>query len=140
VPPRGGVDREVGHEAGDDQELHAAIHAMRALLRRLAGRGQTQARADVAAALAAEPTHVLARLLAAALDPTEVTADEARAMAGAHEDDWRTWLLVASAVSSGHAGEAEAARARACEIAAANPALSPPPKLCPGRRAGLPSP
>jgi hypothetical protein len=118
----------------------ADVYAIRALLRHLAGRSDAQARADVAAALAAEPTHVLARLLAAELDHTEIMANEARAIAGAHEDDWRAWLLVASAVSSGQAGEAEAARARACEIAAANPAVLPPPGLCPGRRADLPSP
>jgi Flp pilus assembly protein TadD len=92
----------------------------------------------VAAALATEPTHVLARLLAAALDHTEVTADEARAIVGAHEDDWRAWMLVA--VISSQSGEAEAARVRACEIAAANPVLLPPPELCSGRRADLPSP
>jgi hypothetical protein len=118
----------------------ADVYAIRALLRHLAGRSDAQARADVAAALAAEPTHVLARLLAAALDHAEITADEARAIAGAHEDDWRAWLLVVSAMSSGQAAEAKAARARACEIAAANPALSPPPGLCPGPHADLPSP
>ncbi|HEX7837310.1 MAG TPA: hypothetical protein VF469_07600 [Kofleriaceae bacterium] len=117
----------------------ADVYAIRALLRHLAGRRDTQSRADVTAALAAEPTHVLARLLAAALDHREIAADEVRAIAGAHEDDWRAWMLVASAVSSG-AAEAKAARARACEIAAANPALLPPPGLCPSRRADLPSP
>lgn len=117
----------------------ADVYAIRALLRHL-GERDAQARADVAAALAVEPTHVLARLLATALDHTEVTASEARAIAGAHEDDSRAWLLVASAVSSGQAGEVEAARRRACEITAANPALWPPPGLCPGRRAEQTSP
>jgi hypothetical protein len=111
----------------------ADVCAIRALLRQLAGERDTQARADVAAALAAEPTHVLAHLLAAALDHTQITAEKARAIADAHQDDWRAWLLVVRAVSPGQPGEIGAARARACEIVAANPALLPPPDLCSAR-------
>lgn len=120
----------------------ADVYAVRALLRSLAGERAAQARADIAAALAAEPTHVLARLLATAFDHTEITADDARAIAAAHEDDWRAWMLVAGAVPDSHveATEAEAARARACELVAANPALLPPPELCSGRRAEPSSP
>jgi hypothetical protein len=117
----------------------ADVYAIRALLRGLTGGRDAQARADVAAALAVEPTNVLAHLLAASLGHIEITADDARAIAAVHEDDWRAWMLVAGAVQDSHieAGEAEAARARACEIIAANPALLPPRELlCPGRRAG----
>jgi plasmid maintenance system antidote protein VapI len=78
---------------------------------------------------------VLARKLTIALDKTKLTADEARAIARAHDADWRAWMLVANAVPLEPSGEAEAARARACEIAAANPALSPPPELCAKLRA-----
>jgi hypothetical protein len=130
--------KAAGRSATERRLEDADVYAIRALLRHLSRRSDAQARADVAAALATEPTHVLARLLAAALDHTEVTADEARAMAGAHEDDWRAWMLVA--VISSQSGEAKAARVKACEIAAANPALLLPPELCSGRRADLPSP
>lgn len=81
---------------------------------------------------------MLARLLSFALDHTEMTADQARAMADAHGDDWRAWLLVAGAGSK--PGEAEAARARACELAAANPALLPPASLCRAHPAQASSP
>jgi hypothetical protein len=111
----------------------ADVYAIRATLRLL--KQDAQARADVAAALAAEPTHVLARLLTIALDKTKITADEARAIARAHEADWRAWMLVAGTLSSGTSEEAEAARARACELAAENPALSPPAELCPKQHA-----
>lgn len=132
---------KIGGRLTTERRLEDAdVYAIRALLRHLSGREETQERADVAAAIAAEPTHVLARLLAAASDPTQMTADEARAIARAHEDDWRAWLLVASAVSPGPAGEVEAARVKACEIAAANPALSPPAELCSARHPGLPAP
>jgi hypothetical protein len=122
-------DRPIIERPLDD----ADVYAVRAMLRLFKKDGQ--ARADVAAALAAEPTHVLARLLTIALDKTKLTADEARAIARAHDADWRAWMLVANAVPLEPSGEAEAARARACEIAAANPALSPPPELCAKLRA-----
>lgn len=129
---------KMGDRSTTERQLgDADVYAIRALLRHVADKDDAQVRTDVAAARAADPTHVLARLLAAALDRTAITADEARAIAGAHEDDWRAWLLVARAVSAGRSEEAEAARTRACEIAAANPALLPPPELCPERRAGL---
>jgi hypothetical protein len=124
----------MGERSINERQLgDADVYAIRAMLRAL--KEDAQARADAAAALAAEPTHVLARLLAMALDKTEITADEASAIARANKADWRAWMLVAGTVPSGPSGEAEAARARACVIAAANPALSPPPKLCPKHRA-----
>ena len=123
------------HEVSVTQRLlgDADVYAVRGWLHTLAGKRDAQARADVARALAAEPTNVLARLLAAGLDDTEISADEARAIATAHQDDWRAWMLVAGA-AHGTRGEAEAARVRACELASANPALLPPPELCPEHR------
>ena len=117
----------------------ADVYAVRALLGALAKR-DAGARSDVAAALAAEPTNVLARLLAAGIDHTEIAVADARALAAAHADDWRAWLLVAAAVrgADDKAGEAAAARAKACELAAANPALLPPAKLCPTRHSDEP--
>ena len=110
----------------------ADVHAIRALLHDLAGGRDVQAHTDVAAALAAEPTNVLAWLLAMKLDHPEITADEARAIVAAHEGDWRAWMLATIAVQGSH-DEAEAARARACALVAANPVLRPPPELCAAR-------
>jgi hypothetical protein len=82
----------------------------------------------------AEPTNVLARLLTTALDDTVLTPDDGRALTAAHEDDWRAWWLASMALSDsrGDQAEAHAARARACALIAANPALNPPPILCVG--------
>lgn len=116
----------------------ADVYAVRCLLRGLAGKHDAQARADMAAALAAEPSHVLARLLAVALDHAQVTADQARAMTRAHAGDWRAWMLLALAIDAREVDEVRAARARACELVEDNPALSPPPALCPPRGAAPP--
>jgi hypothetical protein len=128
---RAAIERRLG-----DADAYAA----RGLLRGLAGKRDAQARADVAAALAAEPSHVLARLLAVALDHTQVTADQARAMTRAHADDWRAWMLLALAIDAREVDEVRAARAKACELIGENPALSPPPALCPPRGAAAPPP
>jgi hypothetical protein len=107
----------------------ADVHAIRGLLRH---REQpAQARRDVAAALALEPMNVLARLLSVALDRGEILVDDARALAAAHQDDWRAWLLVALAVGKARGSDAEidAARRTACGLMTANPAL-PMLKLC----------
>jgi hypothetical protein len=116
----------------------ADVYALRALLHHHAGERDAQVRADAVAALAAEPTNVLAHLLFAAVTHTGITTDGVRAMAAAHEDDWRAWMLLADPQIE--TGEAEAARKRACEIVAANPALLPPRELCQNRRVASPSP
>ena len=73
------------------------------------------------AALAADPTNLLANLIA--YDRTHaITAAAARGVAAAHPDDWRSWLLVAIALQP--SDEADAAHAKGCALAAANPAAS----------------
>jgi hypothetical protein len=81
--------------------------------------------ADARAALALDPTNVLAMTMAYSLHHT-VQADAARAAAAAHPDDWRAWLLVTLAVPAGD--EATQAHTRMCELAAHNLALAPPCK------------
>lgn len=119
----------------------ADVYAVRGLLRVAVGNQEAQAHQDLAAALATEPTNVLARLLTVVLDHAKLTPEDGRALTVAHEDDWRAWLLATMALSAAHGNEAEAqaARERACELIAANPALSPPATLC-LQATGQPSP
>lgn len=99
------------------------IHAIRGLL---APRAE-EALAEVQAANRVDPTNVLANVLAVS-HGRPITPGAARAIAGDHPDDWRAWWLVAVALGSGD--EAEAARHKACELAAANPAIVTPANLC----------
>jgi hypothetical protein len=110
----------------------ADVYALRGLLHAAVAKQEAQAHQDVAAALAAEPTNVLARLLTVMLDHAKITPEDGRALTVAHADDWRAWLLATIALSGAHGDEAEiqAARERACRLIAANPALVPPAVLC----------
>ena len=119
----------------------ADVYAVRGLLRAVAAKQEAQAHQDLAAALAAEPTNVLARLLTVVLDHAKITPEDGRALTVAHEDDWRAWLLATIALSDAPGNEAavQVARERACELIAANPALSPPGTLC-LHASGQPSP
>jgi hypothetical protein len=83
------------------------------------------AQPDIAAALAADPTNVVARLLER--DRTKaIAAGEARAAAAAHPLDWRAWLLVVDAVQRGD--EAVAARDKVCALA--DPGAMVPEQWC----------
>jgi hypothetical protein len=82
-------------------------------------------------ALALEPTNVLA-WAAKVAGGRKPTADEGRAIAAAHPDDWRAWWLAAVALENGGApGELDRARRQACALLALNGALVAPPRLCP---------
>jgi len=83
---------------------------------------------SIAAALAADPTNVIANLVAAYEHKT-ISLDAARAVAKAHPEDWRAWMLVLDAHATGD--EAKIARAHACTLAAKNAANMVPDKLCP---------
>jgi len=119
----------------------ADVYALRGLLHARIASHEAQAHQDMTAALAAEPTNVLARILSVALDQAKLTPEAGRALTAAHEDDWRAWLLATMALSDvpGNEAEAQAARGRACELIAANRALVPPAALC-RRASGQPSP
>jgi len=110
----------------------ADVYATRGLLRSFKANQDLQRRADVDAALAAEPTNVLGWVLRWTSDDATPTSDQGRAISAAHPEDWRAWLLATVALQ--HAGaaaeEIESARTRACELAANNPALTIPRGLC----------
>jgi hypothetical protein len=110
----------------------ADVYAIRAMLRQYTKEGKNAARGDVTAALALEPTNVMARLLRLGLDDEQPSLEVARATAAAHGDDWRAWMLVAQAVqrTKGDDAEVSAARSKACALIAANPALHVPPSVC----------
>jgi hypothetical protein len=83
---------------------------------------------SIATALAADPTNVIANLVAS-YERKGIALPTARAVAQAHPDDWRAWGLVLEAHAAGD--EAKIARAHACTLAVQNPANILPPKLCP---------
>jgi hypothetical protein len=101
------------------------VLASRALLRLLLGGNRKPN--ELAAALAVEPTNVIARLIEALVDGA-VDPGHARAVVTAHPEDWRAWALLALALK--HGDEAGAAQVKACTLAAANPAIVPPSGLC----------
>jgi len=108
----------------------ANVHMIRALLagNKPAGEDARAAkRREVETALRIDPTSVLANLVSVELD-NKPTREAARAVAAAHGDDWRAWWLLALVIESGD--EAMAAARRACQLAAANPAVVPPAGLC----------
>ena len=106
------------------------VLALRAMLRPWDPAQQAQIHAEVAAALALDPTNVLAWLVRFANDRAPITAEVGRAITTAHPDDWRAWLLATVALDSAHGDPAErhAAHARVCLLIGQNPALSPPVK------------
>jgi hypothetical protein len=127
----------------EDRTLSDAdVYAIRGLLYSV--RDKARERENVAAALAAEPTCVLARLLAHDLDAAaQLSPAEARAITAAHGDDWRAWWLQAYAISATHGDPADlqVAATQACTLLAENPAVVAPPGLCPnGVRAGAERP
>lgn len=99
----------------------ADTHAVRALLLG----GQPQRQHEIAEALAADPLNVLAWFL----DPDELNVEQARALAAAHPDDWRAWVLLTEVASGGDPAELERARSRMCALMAQNPVL-PVPVQC----------
>lgn len=72
------------------------------------------AAAATSAALAADPTNVLGRLMARKLELT-TSAEAARATAKAHPDDWRAWFVLGMA--SDDKEDTQAAYAQICKLA-----------------------
>jgi hypothetical protein len=109
----------------------ADVYAIRAWLYR--EHDKVHERESVTAALAADPTNVLARLLGADLEGPTPSPTDARAITAAHGDDWRAWWLEAFAISAarGDPAELQTAATKACALIAQNPAVVAPPKLCP---------
>jgi hypothetical protein len=103
--------------------------ATRALLRYIFTKSDAETRAALDAALAADKTNLVARLLDAAVAKTS-SPDDARATAAAHPDDWRAWWLVGYALQ--HGPEATDARAKLCMLAATDLTKDVDARLCAG--------
>jgi len=112
----------------------ADAYAVRGMLLGLIANRRVAARENLAAAIAAEPTNVLARLAMLELDDAALTVEEARALVAANRADWRAAWLAAIAIVRAHgdAEEQRGLRARACSLIAHNPAVVAPPELCDG--------
>jgi hypothetical protein len=102
----------------------ADVYAARALLRLEFGGRRDLAKLDADAALAADPSHILGNVITRELGQP-LAPDRARALAAAHPDDWRAWMLVVDALGR-RGDEARTAFERACELSARNPALVTP--------------
>lgn len=97
----------------------ADVLAARATMRQLFAADSDPPPAELAAALAAEPTHLIANLLRVAYKQP-ITVDEARAVADAHPDDWRAWWIFGRTVGKGP--DARMAWEKACALLADDPA------------------
>ncbi len=86
----------------------------------------------IAAALAADKTNVLARMVEWQVAHA-VAADDARATAAAHPDDWRAWWLLGYTLQ--HGPEAKEAHDKLCALAAGDPLVDVPAGFCGPRAA-----
>jgi hypothetical protein len=98
----------------DDSEV---LTARALLLHRIGKRPD----AELAAALAADPTNVVANMLD--MDVHAMDLAVARSLTTAHPRDWRAWWLVV--LASKDAAEIGAARTRVCALIATDPAVLP---------------
>ena len=105
--------------------------ATRALLQWLFSHDASKVQANLDAALAADPTNLVARLTEAATT-VAVSVSAARATATAHPDDWRAWWLLGFAAQYGP--DAREARTRMCALLAGGVPPGAPARLCEGVR------
>jgi hypothetical protein len=108
----------------------ADVHTIRALMYASFKEKREEALGSAAAAVEADPLHVVGNLIHALLtknaDPERV-----RLVAAEHPDDWRAWFLVALAAKEEK--ESAAALHRACEILEKDPTQRAPSTVCKGR-------
>ena len=115
----------------DRKLADADVYAIRGLLRGVIPSQKAQAHLDLTAAIAADPTTVIARVVMVVREHAAITPADARTLTAAHADDWRAWWLAATAASARDASsDRDAAASEACARIALNPALVAPPKLC----------
>lgn len=92
----------------------ADVLATRALLRQRFAKPGTPRAPELAEALVADPTHLIANLVTAEYDKT-IDLETAKRVAAAHPDDWRSFWLVGLA-ASWQGDEARAAWEKGCMI------------------------
>ncbi|HTR54508.1 MAG TPA: DUF1570 domain-containing protein [Kofleriaceae bacterium] len=97
----------------------ADVHALRALLHFY--RDRDDSRHETAAAIALDPSNVLARIVESDLDKQPPAIDVAKALVAAHPDQWLAWGLLYAALKQGP--DADAAHAKMCELVLQNPEL-----------------
>jgi len=100
----------------------ADVYTARALLRHVY-HPEGPPPAEVGAALAVDPTNVVAHMIRWVHEGHQIAPDTARSLAAAHPEDWRAWLLVKLALHRGP--EAHAAHAKACSLVETSPATLP---------------
>ena len=92
----------------------AEVHAARGVLRHYFDRDGAAEPPEIAAALRADPTNLLAHLVRA-MRTRSADPDEARTLIAAHPEDWRAWWILGFALQQGEA--ARIARDRVCALA-----------------------
>lgn len=108
---------------GDVYALYAVAHGSEG--------ERPQSEAEIAAALAADPTNVVAHSLAVLRGTPRLTAAGGRAIAKAHPGDWRAWWLASLALSDpADRDERDADHRKACVLAARD-AVFGAPLRCP---------
>jgi hypothetical protein len=101
--------------------------AARAIMQWIFAPTGAETRTAVDAALAADRTQVLVRLIDMQIMGS-IEVDDARAVAIAHPNDWRAWLLVGSAVRTGP--EAREAHDKLCALIGTDHPIGMPRELC----------
>ena len=97
----------------------AEVLAARAAMRQLFAAAGEPPPAELAEALAADPTNLIANLLRVAY-AQPLSADEARRIADAHPYDWRAWWIFGRTLRAGP--DARMAREKACALLVNDPA------------------
>jgi hypothetical protein len=101
--------------------------AARGLLRFMFAKTAPETRAELTAAVTADPTNLLGWLVLTSLTGSMGITD-ARATAKAHPEDWRAWWLLGFAVQ--HGPEAAEAREKLCALVANDPSAAVPGGIC----------
>jgi len=108
---------------GDVYALYAIAHR--------ADAERPKSQAEIAAALAADPTNILAHALAVLRGTPQLTAEVGRAIARTHPGDCRAWWLASLALPDpADRAERDAANRKACVLAARD-AVQGAPLRCP---------
>lgn len=112
-----------------ERPLHDAdVLAARAVMRQVFVKERTEPPSELGAALAADPTHLIANLVSVWYK-NSIGLDDARRVADAYPDDWRAWWLVGFAVSW-EGPNAQLAWEKGCAILDKSPSAWAPPSWC----------